>query len=109
MSALHTIDPDARHHDSKKTDAMMLNMRTTVTLDRDVEAQLREAMRERGISFKVAINDAIRAGLGGGSAPPKRFKVISAPLGLDINIDKALQIAGEMEDEEILRKIELGK
>ena len=37
---------------------MMLRMRTTVTLDPDVEAQLRAAMRERGVSFKVAINDA---------------------------------------------------
>lgn len=88
---------------------MMLPMRTTVTLDSDVEAQLRAAMRERGVSFKVAINDAIRAGLGEGRPAPEPFKVISAPLGLDINIDKALQIAGEMEDEEILRKMELGK
>jgi hypothetical protein len=84
-------------------------MRTTVTLDPDVEARLRAAMRERGVSFKVAINDAVRAGLGVESAPPKRFKVKSAPLGLSINIDKALTIAGEMEDEEILRKLELGK
>jgi hypothetical protein len=88
---------------------MMLQMRTTVTLDPDVEAKLRSAMRERGISFKAAINDAIRAGLGAQRAAPERFKVKSAPLGLTINIDKALQIAGEMEDEEILRKQELGK
>ena len=87
---------------------MMPRMRTTVTLDPDVEAQLREAMRERGVSFKVALNDAVRVGLGGNGLP-RPFKVISAPLGLDINIDKALRIAGEMEDEEILRKMELGK
>ena len=35
-------------------------MRTTVTLDPDVEAKLKAAMRQRGISFKVAINDAVR-------------------------------------------------
>lgn len=88
---------------------MMFDMRTTVTLDPDVEAKLQTTMRERGVSFKVAINDAIRAGLGTGDAAPKPFKVKAAPLGLTINIDKALTIAGEMEDEEIERKQELGK
>jgi hypothetical protein len=88
---------------------MMPQMRTTVTLDSDVEAKLRAVMRERGVSFKVAINDAVRAGLTGEAAPRKRFRVKSAPLGLRINIDKALTIAGEMEDEETLRKRDLGK
>jgi hypothetical protein len=88
---------------------MMLNMRTTVTLDPDVEARLRAVMRERGISFKAAINDAIRAGLSEPAQPARRFKVKSAPLGARFNIDKALTIAGEMEDEEIIRKMEMGK
>ena len=80
-----------------------------MTLDPDVEARLREAMRERGVSFKVAINDAVRAGLGSQARVSEPYKMPTAPLGLDINIDKALQIAGEMEDEEIIRKLELGK
>jgi hypothetical protein len=84
-------------------------MRTTVTLDPDVEAKLKAAMRERGVSFKVAINEALRAGLDTDAAPRRRFRVRSAPLGARFNVDKALTIAGEMEDEEILRKIELGK
>lgn len=88
---------------------MMPTMRTTVTLDPDVEVQLRTAMRERGVSFKVALNDAVRAGLGRPAHAPRPYKMPTAPLGLRINIDKALQIAGEMEDEEILRKRELGK
>ena len=37
-------------------------MRTTVTLDPDVEALLRRAMRERGASFKQVLNDAVRDG-----------------------------------------------
>ena len=40
-------------------------MRTTVTLDADTELLVRRRMRERGISFKQALNDAIRAGLTG--------------------------------------------
>jgi hypothetical protein len=87
---------------------MMHQMRTTVTLDPDVEARLRAAMRERGVSFKVAINEAVRAGLSS-PASARRFRVKSAPLGARFNIDKALTIAGEMEDEEFMRKRELGK
>jgi hypothetical protein len=88
---------------------MMPQMRTTVTLDPDVEAKLRAVMRERGISFKAAINDAIRVGLSEPSPRRKPFKMKTAPLGARFNIDKALTIAGEMEDEEIIRKMELGK
>jgi hypothetical protein len=83
-------------------------MRTTVTLDPDVEAKLKATMRERGVSFKTALNEAVRAGLDRSSVP-RPFKVQTAPLGVRIDIDKALRIAGEMEDEEILRKIEEGK
>ena len=47
-------------------------MRTTVTLDPDVERVLQTAMRERGISFKQALNDAVRAGLMRESSRRKR-------------------------------------
>ncbi len=84
-------------------------MRTTVTLDPDVEAKLRAVIRERGVSFKVAINDAIRTGLNTPAVEARRFRVKAAPLGARFDIDKALTIAGEMEDEEIIRKMEMGK
>jgi hypothetical protein len=86
-------------------------VRTTVTLDPDVEAKLRATMRDRGVSFKVAINDAVRAGLQSELRPTQPFKVVSSPMGVrpGINLDKALTLAGELEDEEIVRKLELGK
>ena len=82
-----------------------------MTLDPDVEAKLRAVMRERGVSFKVAINDSVRAGLTSGSGPNRRFRVHAKPMGVrpGVNLDKALTLAGEMEDAEILRKLELGK
>jgi len=90
---------------------MMPTMRTTVTLDPDVEAKLRTAMRERGISFKVALNEAVRLGLEDGPPESKRYVMPTAPMGLrgGINLDKAHRLAGELEDEEIIRKLELGK
>jgi len=86
-------------------------MRTTVTLDPDVEAKLRAVMRERGVSFKAAINDAVRAGLGGMTPAARPYRMPTAPLGVrpGVNLDKALMLAGEMEDEETLRKMALGK
>jgi hypothetical protein len=84
-------------------------MRTTVTLDPDVEAKLKAAMRERGISFKAALNDAVRAGLDESAPVSRPYKMPTAPLGVRINIDKASRIVGEWEDEEIVRKMEEGK
>lgn len=86
-------------------------MRTTVTLDPDVAAKLRAVMRERGVSFKEALNDSVRAGLKTDSQPSRSFRVHARPLGVrpGINLDKALALAGEMEDAEILRKLELRK
>jgi hypothetical protein len=86
-------------------------MRTTVTLDPDVVEQLKAFARQRNVSFKVALNDAVRAGLAterGGSRP---FKVQAQAMHLRPGIDltHALQLAAELEDEEIIRKLERRK
>jgi hypothetical protein len=64
-------------------------MRTTVTLDKDVEKMLRDAMHRSRKSFKETLNTAVRNGLGGrpGSAKRKRFIVEAHPLGLRSGID----------------------
>ncbi len=85
-------------------------MRTTVTLDEDVAARLKRVARERGISFKEALNRAVRAGLAGEQAgPPAPYRTPSRPLGLRAGIDltKALSLASAMEDEEFIRRLEL--
>ena len=87
-------------------------MRTTVTLDPDVERLLRTAMRERGVSFKQALNDAARRGLTGEKRQRnKRFVQRTFSLGQveDLRWDKALAIAEAMEDEELTRKLALNK
>jgi Ribbon-helix-helix protein, copG family len=85
-------------------------MRTTVTLDADVAARLRQTARERGISFKEALNSAVRAGLAAGrTATPYRTPSRSLGLRPGINLDKALQLASEIEDAEMVRKLELRK
>lgn len=86
----------------------MSGMRTTITLEPDVDALVRSLMSERGLTFKAAVNEAIRAG----AAPrrERRVEVPVRPMGpARVDLDQALQLAGQMEDEEVRRKLELRK
>lgn len=57
-------------------------MRTTLTLDDDVAAKLKELAGKTGKSFKQAVNDAIRLGLNASREPaPEPFKVLARSLG----------------------------
>ncbi|MCC6591493.1 MAG: antitoxin [Bryobacterales bacterium] len=80
-------------------------MRTTVTLEPDVQALIRTAMKQRGISFKEALNSAIRAGLTQGTTERRKFVQKSYSLGPEQNFrwDKALEAAAAIEDEELAR------
>ena len=83
-------------------------MRTTITLTSAAEEAVRKVMRERGLSFKDAVNSAILAGLAPDPAdsyetPVHRLGKASVPL------DRALAIAAELEDEAITQKQELAK
>ena len=80
-------------------------MRTTVTLDPDAEQIVRRRMRERGLSFKDAINDAIRSAVMT-AAPREPFRTEVSALGEShANLDRALQIAADIEDDELIRKM----
>jgi hypothetical protein len=80
-------------------------MRTTLTLDDDLAAHLKDTAHERGISFKAAVNEAIRGGLER-SRRPQPYRVRTRSMGAPaVDLTKATQIAGELEDEEILRRL----
>jgi hypothetical protein len=85
-------------------------MRTTVTLEPDVEALIRRAMRERGLTFKQAVNLAIREGLTAG-IERRPFRTPTYPMGSasGVLLDKALRLAGELEDEELAGKLSTRK
>jgi hypothetical protein len=87
-------------------------MRTTVTLDADVERLIRDAMRERGMSFKEALNQAARAGLRTNQdKPAEKFDLKTFRMGAEqfFRWDKALAVAEAIEDEELARKLVLRK
>lgn len=71
-------------------------------------AQLKRRAQQQGMSFKEALNAALRAGLGGG-IDREPFVQATASLGLrpGIDLDRAGQLAVELEDAERVRKLEL--
>ncbi len=83
-------------------------MRTTVTLEADTDAIVRRLMRERRMTFKQAVNEAIRRGDAARTSAGYRTPTynMGAPL---VSLDKALQLAADLEDEEIIRKLAAGR
>jgi len=81
-------------------------MRTTVTIDSDTEHLLKEEAERTGHSFKVVLNEAIRAAL----AKPQRERICVKPLfdapfpaefeGISMN-----QLADMLDDEETIREL----
>lgn len=91
---------------------MMLSVRTTVTIEPDVSALLKSAMKRAGVSFKAALNDALRRGLSSNSGVGRTQVLLPGiPMQMrpGINLDKALRLASELEDEEFERRLQLGK
>ena len=86
-------------------------MRTTVTLDPDLAARLRELARQRQISFKTAINTAVRAGLATEMEQTRPYREKVRDLGVQPGVDltKALQLASTLEDEATIQKLALRK
>ena len=84
-------------------------MRTTVTLDPDTEALVKRLMAERDLSFKEAINQAIREGLAparGKRGASFRTHDMGKPL---IDVTHALRLADQLEDHELERRLGEGK
>lgn len=88
---------------------MLSHMRTTVTLDADTEAAVRRLMTQRGVSFKRALNDAIRAGAvpaRGGQGAYTQVRDLGAP---SVDLTHALRLAADLEDEELARRLQVGR
>jgi len=72
----------------------------------------KEAMRDRGVSFKEALNAAVRSGLrGGNSTRVRTFRQKTYRMGFrpDLPLDKASALANALEDEELIRKLSIRK
>jgi hypothetical protein len=85
-------------------------MRTTIDLDGHLLRRLREEAHRQGIPFKQLLTAVLRRGLDA-SAPRSRYRLPTFAMGSPGNLDlnKALAIAGALEDEETARKLRLRK
>ena len=79
-------------------------MRTTLTLDPDVEQLLRQEMRRTGRSRKAVVNSALRRGLGMRGKPHRvpRYRVEPHAFGFKpgVDTDRLNQLVDEMEAED---------
>lgn len=83
-------------------------MRTTVTLDSDAEQIIRRRMAAKGVSFKRALNDAIREG--GGAGADLQFSTTAVQMGEPlVDLTQAGRVAGDLEDAELVRKLREGR
>lgn len=83
-----------------------------MTLDDDVATKLKEEARRSRTSFKEALNSSVRRGLLAASpeaSEPYRLRPRPLRARPGVDLDRALALAGELEDAEIVRKLSLRK
>lgn len=83
-------------------------MRTTVTLEPDTEQIVRDRMASKGVSFKRALNDAIRDGASG--RIDYTFATTTYEMGVpSVDLDRANRLAAELEDSELVERFKAGR
>ena len=82
-------------------------MKIEVDLAPAVLDKIKEIAEQRGVTFDDALNDIVRFGLKAQSADRPRYRLPTRSMGFRPGVDltKALQLAGELEDEEIMGKM----
>jgi hypothetical protein len=79
-------------------------MRTTISLDDDVAAQLEAWRANRGLTFKQAVNSALRRGLDELNRPKPRkpFRTKTTDMGTCLlpNLDNIWEVLNEIENDE---------
>ena len=80
-------------------------MRTTVTIDADTEALIREEASRTGVSFKVVLNQAVRRALGPRVEDQVVEPLFAAPFPAALSGVNFNRLAAEWEDEDTLREL----
>ena len=80
-------------------------MRTTVTMDADTEALIREEASRTGASFKAVLNQAVRRALGPRGGKLVVEPLFSVPFPVDLSDLNFNRLAAEWEDQDTLREL----
>lgn len=84
-------------------------MRTTITIDDKLAAELKRLSVTTGKPFKNVLNDTLRAGLRGRKGPSTAYRLRPVSLGLPqvgMDLEKALQLSDALEDAALRDKLE---
>lgn len=88
-------------------------MRSTVRIDADLMIELKARAHAESVSLTRVINRTLRTGLAKREPDrqhTRRFKQKTVSMGRPtVDLDKALVLAAQLEDEEIARKLALRK
>lgn len=88
-------------------------MRTTLTLDDELLEELRKIAHRERVPFKQVVDRAIRMGLHQMATPARRrrYRTPTESMGLPKvpSLDKSLALAAALENEEVARKLAIGK
>ena len=88
-------------------------MRSTIRLDDDLMLDLKAQATAEGVSLARMFNRTLRIGLRAQRERPnvrKQFEQNTFRMGSPfVNLDKALALAGDLEDQEVIRKLSLRK
>jgi len=88
-------------------------MRTTVRIEDDLFIQLKDRANRESSSLTRVLNSTLRAGLRAErhkKKPRRRYHEKTHSMGVPrVDLTKALSLAGQHEDDEILRKAQLRK
>jgi hypothetical protein len=85
----------------------MLSMRTTIHIDDDILQELKREATRASAPLRETVNRVLRLGLERlhpASAPPYRCRTFAMGFPPSSNLDKALELATLLEDEETVRK-----
>lgn len=88
-------------------------MRTTLTIDDQIMAELKERAHRQNVPLTQVVNEVLRRGLQaeGPRYPRKRIRAKTFAMGQPLvpSLDKSLALAAALEDEEIARRLALRK
>lgn len=87
-------------------------MRTTLTVDDGLFAELKEIAHRNGLPFKRVVDQVLRAGIDAARKPvPKgRVRLRTFSMGAPrAPLEHSLALAASLEDEEVVRKLRLRK
>ena len=87
-------------------------MRTTLTIEDNIDRELKQIVKTTNKTYKQVVNETLRRGLATPAYSKRKYKLKPSALGEPnpiYDLSKSLQLADQLEDEEILRKLHLRK